>query len=192
MAVVVAAAWWEPLIGVLIGAAVTLATTFGLEAWRTRLRAEEVAQSREEALRQALRLVLVELDEIDGAIREAASVGAYWTERMAGRELPTGTWNTYREVLAVRLDPHPWRLVAAAFDVANDLNWRLRAGKLARPPESQALRIVWRTVRAAINELEPLVGRHGEYEPGTSHEYPEEFSIEEIVFGTDQVDLPTP
>jgi len=79
------------LTAVLIGAAITLLSTFGLEAWRNSQRKHDAREEADHALRQAVRLVLVELDEIDTAMREAARVGAYWTDRMAGRELPTGT-----------------------------------------------------------------------------------------------------
>jgi hypothetical protein len=128
VAVVVAAAWWESLIGVLIGAMVALATTFGLEAWRNKRHAEEAAKEHAQAMSAALRLVLVELGDIDKAIREAVSPGRIGRRGWQGRELPTGTWNAYRDVLAVYLDPQPWRLVAVAFGIANDLNWRERAG----------------------------------------------------------------
>ena len=97
----------------------------------------------ERLVRQAARLLVAELSEIDHAIREAASAGAYWTDSMAGRELPTATWNAYRDVLAMHADAGAWRLTAEAFQAANDLNWRLRARKLARPIESKALRAVW-------------------------------------------------
>lgn len=188
--VVIGAAWWESLIGVLIGAAVALSTTFGLEWWRNRRLVQEAADEQSRAIRQAIRLVLAELDEIDSVIREAASVGAYWTERMAGRELPTGTWNTYRDTLAVHLDPHPWRLVAGAFAVANDLNWRLRAGKLARPPESKVLLAAWRSVRAAMVVLEPLMGQEqGAF--GYSG-YADEEDLERDIFGPRPRDAPEP
>ena len=79
------------LIGVLVGGAITLLSTFGLEAWREHRQREETKSRDEKSIQQAVRLVVVELSEIDQAIREAVSAGQYWVDRMAGRRLPTAT-----------------------------------------------------------------------------------------------------
>jgi hypothetical protein len=151
------------LVGVLFGSAISLLSTFGLEAWRDRQRHEESEEKGEQSVRQAVRLVVLELSDIDLAIRESVSLREYWVKRLPGWTLPTDTWNKYRDVLALHLPPEPWRLVAEGFGFANELNWRLRAKTLAPPQDSEGVRLAWRAARRAIVQLHPYLGETGSY-----------------------------
>ncbi|WP_272473836.1 hypothetical protein [Baekduia alba] len=108
-----------------------------------------------------------ELAESYSLIQDAARGGRYW---IAPRQLPTGTWAEYRTDVATTIeDAGGWFRITAAYDQINNLNWTVdhrrrtsgdTAGhQLGFPVEpGDQTREVWRSVRAAIETLEELLG----------------------------------
>jgi len=117
----------------------------------------------EREVREAARLVLEELAEIDEALQQAIVSGYTWP---ADRQLPAFAWREYGAVLAVHLPPAAWRWIGAAYSSANKANWHVI--QLQREDETEDsveyghndwLREPFRTVRQAMEELETAVGR---------------------------------
>lgn len=171
--------WYTPLLGVLIGGAITLTATLGLEWWRARRESAAGAETIRRATRQAVRLVLEELIESAGLIGRAARTGAYWID--GNRQLPTSSWNEYREALALHLEIYEWRVTASAYHVVNDLNWHvLTAAALPEPKESRELRDAWRAVRLAMEALDSLTEPRGAF--GYTG-YADEGELEQSIWG---------
>jgi hypothetical protein len=177
--------WDSALLGVLIGGAITLAATFGLEWWRARREDAQAAETKRRTTLQAIRLVLEELAESAALIEGAVKTGSYWTD--GNRQLPTSTWNVYREALALHVEIYEWRITASAYHALNDLNWDVRSiadvGSIAWVPEprrAEQLRDAWRAVRHAMAVLDSLTGPRGAF--GYTG-YVEEDELERSIWG---------
>lgn len=153
----------DPLVGVVVGGGLALLGQLSTETFRTRRekKAEERAEQRAKQL--SVRLVMEELAEAQSLIFDAAESGFYW---VAPRVLPTNTWNDYRTDIATVLDaPLSWRMVTAAYDSINNLNW-IVGHRRATTQDSEAgvrgvrleaedeTRAAWRSIRLAIETLE--------------------------------------
>ena len=113
-------------------------------------------------LRQATRLVLAELAEIRGAIKQTAKSHLTWR---TDRPLPAFAWREYRAILAATLPLHAWRWVESAYQDADGLNWRVMEMNRefdsegpVRFVENQWLRDAFRTTHQAMQELEVSLG----------------------------------
>lgn len=157
-------------LGVLGG--VALSTGGQLLVDGRRGRRERATEAKREAreLRLAVRLVIEELAEAAALIENAAGSRRYWA---APRELPTTTWSQYKTEIAGAIDSAAdWRLITAAYDAVNDLNWTVQHRRTkttaieedefrARLHEHDDTRAKWRTIRQAIETLEKTIGVQG-------------------------------
>jgi hypothetical protein len=144
------------------GGALTAGANLWAETLHRRREDERDAQRDKREVRQATRLVLAELAEISGAIRQTAKSHLTWRE---DRPLPAFAWREYRAILASHLPLHAWRWVEMAYNDANALNWRVmemnREVESEGPAhfiESEWLRDPFRTTRHAMQELEVALG----------------------------------
>jgi hypothetical protein len=146
-------------IGALIGGALTSGTTL-LVDWRRRRSEKQGQKQREDReLRQAIRLVLSELEEIDYAMRDLVRS----TKLNPDKRLPAYAWAEHKSILAVHLDDGVWASVTSAYREENDLNWRLAAPRLLgtrsvlNEQEKKWVRPPWLAVRGAQQALGPLI-----------------------------------
>jgi hypothetical protein len=153
-------------VGAVIGGVLTAGSNLLIETTRRRAdrRAARDRDSRE--LRKATRLVLEELSEIDRTIQDAAKTQLTWPSQ--DRQLPAFAWREYRGILATHVVDEAWRWVAAAYEEANSLNWRvielereLDTTTAAHFADKEWLRQPLRAVRAAMEKLEEAIGPHG-------------------------------
>jgi hypothetical protein len=144
--------------GALAAGSNLLATSF------SRRHQDEAEQRRAESeLRQAARLILEELAEVEQAIQSTAKTQLTW--RSGERQLPAFAWSDHRHVLAAQVPDDAWRLVAAAYRSVNELNWHViglqREFKTDGPVhfiDKSWLQQPFRTIRVAIERLDDLVG----------------------------------
>jgi hypothetical protein len=108
----------------LVGGALTTGSNLFLESRRGRREQElrDIATARE--TRQAARLLLAEIGDVEGALAQARRSGLYPPAREA--RLETRVWQTARPVLASGLDDKSWESTAHAFDELARLTWVLR------------------------------------------------------------------
>jgi len=156
--------------GVIVGAALTFCGQLINEGIRGRRERESEEKRDTKALRLAARLVMEELAEANTLIEQAARTGRYWR---APRQIPTETWNQYRTDLAIAIEvPLDWRIVTAAYDALNNLNWTVQHRRTSDQTVDGArlgvfinaddhTRDVWRSVRQAIGVLERIIGVMG-------------------------------
>jgi hypothetical protein len=154
------------LIGVGLGA--TLST--GGSVFNDRLRSNREANAKgvadAKALRLAVRLVLEELAESGSLIEGAAKSRQYWP---APRKLPTATWDEYKTEIASAIEaPLDWRIITAAYDSVNSLNWTVEhrrrnppTGGLFWVESEDETREKWRSIRLAIAILEQTIAVQG-------------------------------
>jgi hypothetical protein len=151
--------------GAIVGGILTSGSSLLIERSRGN-REKKANAAREEAdLREAGRLVLEELAEIDSALQQAIRTGFTWP---ADRQLPAFAWREHRTVLARHLPLPSWRWVGAAYTSANEANWHV--SQLQREATDAAvnaavhfvdkewLREPLRTVRQAMAEVDNLIG----------------------------------
>jgi len=117
-------------------------------------------------VRQAARLVLAELSEIEGMLRRTIRSGLTWGS--GDRQLPAFAWETYRSVLALHLPQESWRWVAGAYDDVNTANWHVieLEREFGKPgpihfEDTEWLRGPFRAVWVAMEQLERVIGPHG-------------------------------
>jgi hypothetical protein len=146
----------------IVGGVLTGGSNLLVEARRRRHERAREAQRDQRELRQATRLVLAELAEISGSIKQTAKSRLTWGN---DRELPEFAWREYRAILAAHLPLHAWRWVESAYNEANSLNWRVmqmnREFESEEPVhfiENEWLRDPFRTVQRAMAELEGALG----------------------------------
>jgi hypothetical protein len=163
----------------IVGGAITAGSNLLVEARRRKHDVESLATREQRDLRQATRLVLAELAEVDQAIRHSARSHLTWPLE---RQLPGFAWKEYRGTLAVHLPLHAWRWVESAYDEANGLNWRViefaREASTEGPvhrADVEWLRAPFRTIRHAMGELEQALG-----EPRGAFGYTGYASIDEL------------
>jgi hypothetical protein len=187
--------------GAVIGGCLTSGSNLLIE--RSRAKRDETANAaREDAdLREAGRLVLEELAEVDGALQQAVRTGFTWP---ADRQLPAFAWSEHRAVLARHLPLPSWRWVGAAYTSANEANWRVvqlqrdavrlhrQSGMKFTPFHSEGdvegaavqfedkewLREPFRTVRQAMAELDNLIGPSAGVFTYTGHVSIDELELE--------------
>jgi hypothetical protein len=166
----------DPVVGTLIGVVVGgLSSTGGavfLDSRKARRERKANEAAELSATRLAVRLVLEELAEASALIEDAAKPDSrrYWPQP---RRLPTAVWNEYRvQIASVIESPLSWRNITSAYDAINNLNWTVNHrrthsqevgvavhGALVRPHDGT--RSAWRSIRAAIGELEATIGVQG-------------------------------
>jgi hypothetical protein len=108
----------------IVGGTVTAGSNLFIEHLRRRAEGDTRAEQDQRELRLATRLVLAELAEISGQIKETARSHLTWR---ADRQLPAFAWREYRATLAAHLPIDAWRLVEMAYNDANILNWTVLA-----------------------------------------------------------------
>jgi hypothetical protein len=126
--IVIADTGLDPYAAAIIGAAAAvigglIAAGSNLVVEGRRRRGEREAQAAKDAreLRQATRVVLTEVAEINQAIRTTATSLTTWENE---RGLPAYAWREYRAILAAYLPVDAWRRVEQAYNSANALNWQ--------------------------------------------------------------------
>jgi hypothetical protein len=149
-------------VAAIIGGVLTAGSNLVVERLRRRQERESQAERDRRELRQATRVVLAELAEISQAIKHTAESQQTWRN---DRSLPAFAWREYRAILASHLPLHAWRWVESAYNVANELNWRVmeinreyESGGPIAFIEREWLRGPFRTVRQAMAELELALG----------------------------------
>jgi hypothetical protein len=124
--------------------------------------------------------VIEELADNETLLRASVRAWRYWSPE---RQLSTAVWTEYRGTLAQVIEsPLSWRVITAAFDAANRMNWRCRdrwqaarwaaqsgpgfgladfaamdAPVVARIHPEDETRAAWRAMRAGIRELEGII-----------------------------------
>jgi len=160
---------WIGVIGAVIGGGLTAGSNLVLETIRGRRRRRSAADERQMEGRQAARLVLEELADIESTVRHAVKDEVFWA---VPRELPAATWNRYQPTLAVLFDAEPlsWRSISHAYREANDVNWTVSrrrqraldgamlADMTLSPEEGTQLRRLFRSTWQAIEVLEHVTG----------------------------------
>ena len=95
-----------------------------LATWSQRKHERRLQAERDERERkQAVRVVLEELSEIEKMLLRSAATQLTW--KSDDRQLPAGAWARYRDTLAVHVSDEAWRLVAHAYHRANETNWHV-------------------------------------------------------------------
>ena len=152
--------------GAVLGGFLTTSGQLLIERGRAKRERRAEADRAKRELRLAARLVMEELAESMVLIQKSARSRRYW---VGPRALPTTTWNQYRTVIAAGIDSAlDWRLVTAAYDAINNLNWlvehrrrteqRVSTGvEGAIVNEHDETRAVWRASRSALHALERTV-----------------------------------
>jgi hypothetical protein len=164
--------------GAVVGGVLTAGSSFLIERSRTTRDSEAMAREG----RRAARLVVEELTRIERTLVRAAESGLTWPR---SRDLPRNQWRTYRGVLASHTGEEAWRLVAAAYELADDANWRAAVFRQksgagdeegGRPGENEWLLRPFQVVNEAIAVLESELGLKARV-----FEYPGYASVEELV-----------
>lgn len=115
------------LLGVLIGAVIATVGDWTLERHRDERaeKAEKTANARN--LKEAARLVDLELQDAEGVIGEAIFREEWWP---AAREFSADVFTQHRATLAVQLSDAEWPSVSYAYIALNELNWNRRTVNL--------------------------------------------------------------
>lgn len=156
--------------GALFGGALTTSGQMLIERARGKreIAAEERRQARD--IRLAVRLVAEELAESMSLIETAAQTHRYW---IGPRDLPVTTWVQYQTDIAAQIEsPIDWRLITAAYDAINNLNWIVQHRRVTDQTVDTTIqgapvwpkeetRETWRQIRAAIGALERAIGVMG-------------------------------
>jgi hypothetical protein len=140
------------VLAVVLSAALAFGGNYYFDWRRRRDDARERQERDARDIRPAARLVLAELVTIDQAIRHAMRVRSAW---QANRQLPNSAYVEHAKVLAARLEPMDWVAILGAYDMANDLNWRVLEGmdNPLRDDEKVWFRAPWLAVRHAEQTL---------------------------------------
>ena len=154
------ASYWVGLIGALVGGAITAGSNLLIEWLRRRHEQDREGERDSRELRQAVRLVLSELEEIDYAIRQVVRSGVWGPPE---KQLPAFAWADHRSIFAAQLDPDVWLSVASAYREENELNWHIRWRERLIPvrgwsldnQEKARFREPWLAVRGAQQALGP-------------------------------------
>jgi len=152
--------------GVIIGGFLTTLSNVWIDARRAGREEAAATENSQRELRLAVRLVIEELADSEGLIRDAASSGHYW---VASRVLSADVWTQHRTTLARNIEsPLEWRIITAAFDECNRLNWILGEKRAehggqgrASVEQSDRLRDAWLATRNGIRTLEQLIQVQG-------------------------------
>jgi hypothetical protein len=103
----------------LLGAAVGSGATLWSERLRRKREERAAAEENRRELRQAVRIVLAELNGTKAVIRHAAAVQRAW---LSDRPLPMDAWRRYRDALALRVSDEAWMMAEKAYGIAAELN----------------------------------------------------------------------
>jgi hypothetical protein len=136
------------LIGVIIG---------GLLNWRVQQAAER--RSQQVQARAGIRLLALDLLESTNNLERAGT--GYWPQ---GTSLPTDSWRTYREHLAITLEARDWRAISEAITALDHLKVSLeKLGVGVGPqgvelPDKMQVEIaeVQGRIKSALNSCERL------------------------------------
>jgi hypothetical protein len=150
------------LIGAVVGGCITAGSNLLIERLRRRHEKDREAETDSRELRQAVRLVLSEFEEIDYAIRQVVRSGIWGPVE---KQLPAFAWADHKSILAAHLDPDVWLSVISAYREENELNWHLRwrarlisvRGWSLSDEEKERFRLPWLAVRGAQQALGPLL-----------------------------------
>lgn len=117
------------LVGVLVGAVIATVGDWLLERHRDD-RAEAAENTvRQRQLREAARLVDLELSDAESIIGESIYRTRWWDP---GRQFSSDVFSTHRSTLAVELEDDDWSRLATAYFGLNELNWRHSRAALDR------------------------------------------------------------
>jgi hypothetical protein len=153
---------------VVAGGLLTSVPPFLLERSRRKREDSERQEKEERDWREASRLLLAELSEIDQAIQHSVRSKLTWP---LSRQLPANAWQEYRGALASQPELPLWRFVSGAYNAANSANWKVielahefETDGPVHLDDSKWLRTPFRSVRTAMEELDKaLPGSKGAY-----------------------------
>lgn len=115
------------LIGVLVGALIATVGDFVIERRRDKRAAKAEKAADERNLKEAARLVDLELRDAEAVIGESIYEETWWEH---GRQFSSDVFTRVRATMAVQLSGPEWADVSNAYFGLNELNWKRRRAEL--------------------------------------------------------------